>query len=359
MDRNAAADSPAADSSLDTIAADAATLAPPEAAALLCLLPDSDLATVLRALSPSVAEHVLNALGEDRRRAVLAAAPADEGRQWARNLTYPDDSVGRIDGAPARGVPARPHRRRRPSNAFGELVKTTFVTYGFVTDGRACSSAWSPCATCCSPSGRPPRERHAAESLLPRGPSSPLLDAARLVGGPPLPRLPRVRRRGTSGRASSAAGPSSRSRRSRSAPRRAPWSASRRKSVSRLPGHAASAIRHPWLQLNLLTAFVAAAVVGVLPGHDRPARGPGRLSSRARRPVRQHGLPGPRRDAAGHHPRRAAPRRRGRLVFKEGLLGFLNGALVGVTAGLGMYVVATAPEEPARGPARPSWSSWP
>ena len=87
MDRNAASAAPAADSSLDTIASDAATLAPPEAAALLCLLPDSDLATVLRALSPSVAEHVLIALGEDRRRAVLAAAPADEGRQWARNRT--------------------------------------------------------------------------------------------------------------------------------------------------------------------------------------------------------------------------------------------------------------------------------
>ena len=92
--------------------------------------------------------------------------------------------------------------------------------------------------------------------------------------------------------------------------------------------------RHPWLQLNLLTAFIAAAVVGVLRGHDRPDRDPRGVPAGARRAVRQHRLPGARGHAARHDARRAAARRRRRaLVAKEALLGLLNGALVGVTAG--------------------------
>jgi len=40
------------------------------------------------------------------------------------------------------------------------------------------------------------------------------------------------------------------------------------------------------------------------------------------------------------------PGRERALVLKEGLLGLLNGALVGVTAGIGMYVVARAQHNP-------------
>ena len=132
MDRSPATPS-APEPSLDAIASDTAMLAAPEAAAVLAPLPDADLATVLRALGPSLAEDVLIALGEDRRRAVLAAAPPDEGRQWARNLTCPDDSVGRIMEPP--------YAVFRPGLAVAEavehirdLVRTRFVTYGFVTD---------------------------------------------------------------------------------------------------------------------------------------------------------------------------------------------------------------------------------
>ena len=133
MDRLSAAASPDPEPPLDALASDAATLAPPEAAALLSLLPDADLATVLRALGPSLAEHVLLALGEDRRRAVLAAAPPDEGRQWARNRTYPDDSVGRIMDPPY--AVFRPGLTVTETvERIRELVKSTLVTYAFVTD---------------------------------------------------------------------------------------------------------------------------------------------------------------------------------------------------------------------------------
>jgi magnesium transporter len=40
------------------------------------------------------------------------------------------------------------------------------------------------------------------------------------------------------------------------------------------------------------------------------------------------------------------PGRERALVMKEGLLGLMNGALVGVTAGIGMFVVASAQNNP-------------
>jgi magnesium transporter len=100
--------------------------------------------------------------------------------------------------------------------------------------------------------------------------------------------------------------------------------------------------RHPWLQLNLLTAFVAAAVVGFFQGTiDKLvvlavflpvlAGQSGNTGCQALA-VTLRGLTlGELRDGGSR-----------RLVLKEGLLGLFNGALVGISAGIGMYVVARA-----------------
>jgi magnesium transporter len=106
-------------------------------------------------------------------------------------------------------------------------------------------------------------------------------------------------------------------------------------------------LRHPWLQLNLLTAFVAAAVVAifqetldemvilalflpVLAGQS------GNTGCQALA-VTLRGL------TLGDV-RVGAERA---LVSKEAKLGLANGALVGISAGLGMYVVASAQSNPA------------
>jgi len=100
-------------------------------------------------------------------------------------------------------------------------------------------------------------------------------------------------------------------------------------------------LRHPWLQLNLLTAFLAAAVVGffqdtidrlvilalflpVLAGQS------GNTGCQALAVTLRGMTLGEMKPGMPRH-----------LVAKEAWLGCLNGAGVGLMAGLGMYITAT------------------
>jgi magnesium transporter len=329
----------------DTTAAEAARLAPSEAAELLGLLPDADVARVLRAMTPSEAEDVLLALGEERRLAVIAAAPPDEARQWTRNLTYPEDSVGRIMEPPHAVFPPA-LRVEEATERIRELVKTTIVTYGFVADE---SGVLLGVVTMRDLLLAAPEDRLDAVMLrdaFSLRPETPLLEAARLVVARHFPvypvcdaagRLVGIVRGRTlfeeqaleiSAQPGAMVGVEKEERVS------TPWPRSLR-------------FRHPWLQLNLLTAFLAAAVVGAFQGTiDRLvvlavflpvlAGQSGNTGCQALA-VTLRGLTlGELRHGGGR-----------RLVLKEGLLGVLNGALVGLSAGLGMYVVARAEGNPA------------
>ncbi|MHB1592281.1 MAG: magnesium transporter, partial [Sulfuricella sp.] len=105
-------------------------------------------------------------------------------------------------------------------------------------------------------------------------------------------------------------------------------------------------LRHHWLQINLLTTFVAAAVVGLFQGTiDRlliltiflPVLVGQSLSTGSQalaitlRGISLGDLESGKEKA---------------LVRKEALLGLLNGALVGLVAAIGMYVVATVQHLP-------------
>jgi magnesium transporter len=248
----------------DTIAGEVTRLAPPEAAALLSPLPDVDVAAVLRSLNPAVAHDILLALGEERRLAVIAAAPPGDGRQWARNLTYPDDSVGR--------VMEPPHAVFLPGltvadtvERIRELVKTTFVTYGFVVDegGVLLGVVTMRDLLLAAPGDR--LDAVMLREAFSLRPETPLLEAARLVVARHFPVYPvcdaagrlvgNVRGRTLfeeqaleiSAQPGAMVGVEKEERLS------TPWPRSLR-------------FRHPWLQLNLLTAFVAAAVVGAFQG---------------------------------------------------------------------------------------------
>jgi magnesium transporter len=105
--------------------------------------------------------------------------------------------------------------------------------------------------------------------------------------------------------------------------------------------------RHPWLQLNLVTAFLAAAVVGIFQDTIDQI-----VILAAFLPVLagQSGNTGCQALAValrGMTLGELQPGRERVLVMKEGLLGFLNGALVGVVAAAGMYIAARMQGNPA------------
>jgi magnesium transporter len=100
-------------------------------------------------------------------------------------------------------------------------------------------------------------------------------------------------------------------------------------------------LRHPWLQINLLTAFIAAGVVGMFQETldrlliltiflpvlaDQSSNTGSQALAITLRGLIQGDLKTVKEKA---------------LIRKEAILGLLNGALIGMVAAIGMYVVAT------------------
>jgi magnesium transporter len=99
--------------------------------------------------------------------------------------------------------------------------------------------------------------------------------------------------------------------------------------------------RHPWLQLNLITAFVAGAVVGIFEGTIEKL-----VVLAVFLPVLagQSGNTGCQALAVTLRGLTLGEVRSGKeraLVMKEALLGLMNGALTGLVAGLAMFAYAT------------------
>jgi magnesium transporter len=98
--------------------------------------------------------------------------------------------------------------------------------------------------------------------------------------------------------------------------------------------------RHPWLQINLLTCFVAAGVVAVF---EKTLDSVVLLAVFLPVLAGQSGNTGCQALAVALRGLTLGDLKSGderRLVMKEGLLGLMNGALVGLSAALGMFVYA-------------------
>jgi magnesium transporter len=106
-------------------------------------------------------------------------------------------------------------------------------------------------------------------------------------------------------------------------------------------------MRHPWLQLNLLTAFLAAAVVGAFQGTlDQLVI----LALFLPVLAGQSGNTGCQALAVtlrGITLGELKPGAERKLVWKETALGLFNGAGVGLFAGLGMYITAVGQQNPS------------
>ncbi len=318
---------------------------PRDAADLLTDTDDKAVVDVLRSLNPAVAQDILDDLPEERRDAVLTAASPQLRTQWLRNNRYPEDTIGRFMEAPKAVF--------GPAQSVGEtiaqvrqLVKTTFVTYGYVVDdaGHLVGIVTMRDLLLSDHATR-------LEDVMLRDPffltpQMELPEAMKQVVSRHFPVYPVCEPdhtlvglvRGQSLFEEQAYEISAQPGRMVGVDKEerltTPWPRSLR-------------FRHPWLQLNLLTAFLAAAVVGFFQGTiDRIVI----LAVFLPVLAGQSGNTGCQALAVALRGLTLGELQKGReraLVLKEALLGLLNGALVGVTAGIGMFVAARLQHHPA------------
>lgn len=313
-------------------------LDPHAAAERLQSLDDDAAAAVLTAMGPARAVEILWRLPEERRVAIADATPFGRGQQWLRVHEWPEGSVGRLLERPL--AVFRPSASvEEVTETLREIVRAAFVNYVFVTeaDGRLVGVVAfrellfarrdQPLAEVMVDrpfSLRPTMNLVEAmrETVTRHYPSYPVCDDdGRLLGMVRGHVLFQAQAWELSAQAGSMVGVEKEERLA------TPWPRSLR-------------FRHPWLQLNLLTAFVAAAVVGFFQDTiDRIVV----LAVFLPVLAGQSGNTGCQALAVtlrGMTLGELRPRRGGVLVAKEALLGLLNGLLVGLVAGAGMLVVA-------------------
>jgi magnesium transporter len=311
---------------------------PEEAAELLATQPADTIVDVLQQVNPATAQDVLFSLPEEQQKEVLAAAPPESSRQWALNQTFPEESVGRLMDPPV-AVFVEGTTVGEAIEELRDLVKGTFITYAWVVDHDGVLVGVVAMRELLFTDRAVPLDRVMVPKPFALRPEMAVKDAMKLVLNRHYPVYPVSDANGRmiglvrghvmfeeqaielSAQPGSMVGVEKEERLS------TPWTRS-------------LASRHPWLQLNLLTAFVAAAVVGffqetidrlvvlavflpVLAGQS------GNTGCQALA-VALRGL------TLGE----LKPGRERALVLKEGLLGLLNGSLVGISAAIGMYVVA-------------------
>ncbi len=316
------------------------TRGPYEAVDLLKGEPDERIARVLARQNPGVADEILWALPAERREGVLAATSTEQREQWSKNHLYPEDSIGRLMDPPMAVL--RPELTvEQAIEWLRPLVKKTLVTYAWVTDekGALVGVVVFRELLFAASKDQPIRDLmvKAPFSLKPETSVTDAMREALKLHFPVYPvcgeggKLVGIVRGQTlfehqafelSAQAGTMVGVEKEERLG------TPWARSLK-------------FRHPWLQLNLLTAFIAATVVGVF------------QSTLDQLVVLAVFLPVLAGQSGNTGCQALAVSLRGitlgelsedrakKVVAKEALLGTLNGTLVGLTAALGMYVFAT------------------
>lgn len=314
-------------------------LPPPEAAGRLRTESDDTAARVLALLNPGEAIDVLEHIPVDRRERVIAAAPGGRGEHWRNSLQSPASHVGRLMEPPL--AVYRPDTTVAEAiDSLRELVKLAFITYIFVTDsGNRLVGVLAFRELLFA------RREQRLEEIMLTNPFSlrrnmELVDAMKAVVTRHFPAYPVTDEGGRL--VGMIRGQSLFERQAYEISAQAGAMVGVGKE-ERVGTHwwRSFLFRHPWLQLNLLTAFAAAAVVGffeetidqivvlavflpVLAGQS------GNTGCQALAVTLRGMTLGDLRSMSA-----------AKLVGKEFLLGVLNGLLVGIVAGSGMWWYAS------------------
>lgn len=318
---------------------------PKDAAKLLAPYPAEFVVSVLELLNSPTRQNVLACFEEPRRAEILAAAAPEYREQWKRNEGFADDTVGHLM-EPAFAVFRPDVTIAQAIEDLRDLVKRAFITYLFVTDDQEKLLGVVAMRELCLGKGNERLDEIMVRTPFFLTPAMSSIDAMRATVSRHFPVYPVCDAEGKllgvvrgqtlfeaqaielSAQAGSMVGVEKEERLV------TPWPRSLK-------------YRHPWLQLNLLTAFVAAAVVGMF-AHTLEKI----VLLAVFLPVLagQSGNTGCQALAVTLRGITLGELRRGRqryLVAKEALLGLFNGALVGITAGLGMLFYAHHEKHPA------------
>jgi len=329
----------------DQLALEISGMGPPEAAEALAEQDERLALETLLRLNPAIVGDIIPELPEEFRNRLYATGPAAVTRQWALNQGYPEESVGRLMDPPV--AVFRPHHTVEHVTArVKHMVTKVFVTYCYITeeDGRLVGVVTMRDLLVRDDQAQ--MKDVMLSEVFHLKPMTPLMDAMREVVHRHYPVYPvcdederligLVRGRvlfeeqafEISAQAGRMVGVDKEERLV------TPWLRS-------------LLFRHPWLQLNLLTAFIAAAVVGIFQSTlDQMVI----LALFLPVLAGQSGNTGCQALAVTLRGMTLGEMKAGSartLVGKEALLGCVNGMLVGLTAGLGMYVVATAQDNPS------------
>jgi magnesium transporter len=320
---------------------------PRAAAELLRVCSDTVILNVLRNVDPPVAQKVLRGFPAEREQRLLALALPEYRRRWSLSQMYPEGTVGRLMDLPIGVFPPQLTAAETIAR-LRVLVQHAFITYGFIVDeeGQLVGVLVMRELLLADPHAR-------LADLMLRNPYSldphmSLMEAMRAVLHCHFPVYPVCEPGGRlvglvrgqtlfeqqaieiSAQAGQMVGVDKEERIA------TPWLRSFR-------------LRHPWLQLNLLTAFIAAGVVGLFQGTiDRIVV----LAVFLPVLAGQSSNTGCQALAVALRGLTLGELRRGRarrVLLKEALLGLGNGLFIGLSAGVGMYVVATLQHNAAAG----------
>lgn len=317
---------------------------PGEAAALLAEYPVTVIAAVLQELAPAQTQDILGELPGGLVDGVMHAVPGEIAAQWQTNGRFPEGTIGRMM-VPPRAV-FRPDMSVRDTiEQLRPLIRTAFITYGYVTDESGKLLGIITMRDLLFADDQVPLESVMLRNAFTLKPDVPLADAMKLVLGRHYPVYPVCDDNGKllglvrgqtmfeeqafeiTAQVGSMVGVEKEER-----------------LATPLPN--SFKFRHPWLQINLATAFIAGAVVAVF--QDTVDR---LVILALFLPVLagQSGNTGCQALAVTLRGMTLGELKAGAeraLVIKEASLGALNGAFTGVVAALGMYIVATFQHNP-------------
>ena len=317
---------------------------PQEAATLISEHPAPAIAAVLIELNPARALDILAELPGGLLDAVSHAVAPEVALQWQRNRNYAPDTIGQMM-EPAYAVFHPTMTVAQTVERLRSLIKIAFITYGYVIgeDGRLLGIITMRDLLFAEENVR-------LESVMLRDafslkPETKLNDAMKLVLDRHYPVYPVCDADGVlvglvrgqamfeeqafeiTAQAGTMVGVEKEERLA-------------------TPVRQSFKYRHPWLQLNLLTAFLAGAVVGIFEGTIERL-----VVLAAFLPVLagQSGNTGCQALAVTLRGMTLGELKAGSeraLVMKEAYLGFANGSGTGLIAGLGMFIYATMQGSP-------------